>query len=508
MVARTKTWIANETLTAADLNAEFDPIIAAISTGTADHIDLTDAYAWTGAHTWGVDDTGVDVKFFGDAAGAFGIWDTSANGMELRGATAAGPGTLLLSTAEVSVVDGNILGRIDFQAPLDTGLDSDLVGASIWAEADDTFSDTINDTDLVFAVAESETATERMRLSYDGTNTTLHFTGGDPTFSQAGTGDLVISGMSMEFDDNEGVVLGTGKDASFKFDATNTIAATAGALILQTNGSTEAMRIGSSQIIFTGGETSNAGMSAGGLTLSQGTADNEILAFKSPGDVDHPMTDFAEANTWGSYSKTSGSAGGLSVNGYKDSDGGANNAIRLRGILGEAAETGHTTSSRGVVNIEASITDGGTNDADVDAAGIFLSFRNHSTTRVLFLGDGTVHASDTSWATALDDIPDALAGRALTTERSGGMLEGYKIHAPHLVQVLEDRKVVTPEDETGHRFLNLQNAAKFSWDIGFQNFEFMHAIAGVLTDDQRERLPQKMKDAFLLLEQNKQERLN
>jgi hypothetical protein len=130
MVARTKTWIANETLTAADLNAEFDPIIAAISTGTADHIDLTDVYAWTGAHTWGVDDTGVDVKFFGDAAGAFGIWDTSANGMELRGATAAGPGTLLLSTAEVTVVDGNILGRIDFQAPLDIGLDSDLVGAS------------------------------------------------------------------------------------------------------------------------------------------------------------------------------------------------------------------------------------------------------------------------------------------------------------------------------------------------------------------------------------------
>jgi hypothetical protein len=165
MVARTKTWIANETLTAADLNAEFDPIIAAISTGTADHIDLTDAYAWTGAHTWGVDDTGVDVKFFGDAAGAFGIWDTSANGMELRGATAAGPGTLLLSTAEVTNVDGGILGRIDFQAPLDTaGTDAILVAASIWAEADATFSASVNTTDLVFAAATSETAAAVMRM--------------------------------------------------------------------------------------------------------------------------------------------------------------------------------------------------------------------------------------------------------------------------------------------------------------------------------------------------------
>ena len=177
MVARTKTWIANETLTAADLNAEFDGIISAISTGTADHIDLTDVYAWTGAHSWsaatthtntvtvGVDDTGHDVKFFGDAAGAFGIWDTSANGFEARGAAAAGAGRLLLSTAELTNVDGGILGRVDFQAPLDSaGTDAILVAASIWAEVDATFSASVNTTDLVFAAATSETATAVMRM--------------------------------------------------------------------------------------------------------------------------------------------------------------------------------------------------------------------------------------------------------------------------------------------------------------------------------------------------------
>jgi hypothetical protein len=52
MVARVKTWVAAETLTAADLNTEFDNLITSISTATADHIDLTDAYAWTGAHTF------------------------------------------------------------------------------------------------------------------------------------------------------------------------------------------------------------------------------------------------------------------------------------------------------------------------------------------------------------------------------------------------------------------------------------------------------------------------
>ena len=64
--------------------------------------------------TVGVDDTGYDVQFFGASAGAYFLWDESANTLGLRGATAAGAGTLNLQTAEVTVVDGDILGRIDF----------------------------------------------------------------------------------------------------------------------------------------------------------------------------------------------------------------------------------------------------------------------------------------------------------------------------------------------------------------------------------------------------------
>jgi hypothetical protein len=74
-----------------------------------------------------------------------------------------------LSTAEPSVVDGNKLGQIDFQAPVDTaGTDAILVGASIWAEADATFSSSVNSTELVFATGASETAAEKMRITSDG----------------------------------------------------------------------------------------------------------------------------------------------------------------------------------------------------------------------------------------------------------------------------------------------------------------------------------------------------
>jgi len=121
-----------------------------------------------GAVSVGVNDTGHDVKFFGATSGAYAEWDESADELELRGG-AATPGKLLLSTAETTVVDGNKLGQIDFQAPLDSaGTDAILVGASIWAEADATFSSSINSTDLVFATGNSETATEKMRIDSTG----------------------------------------------------------------------------------------------------------------------------------------------------------------------------------------------------------------------------------------------------------------------------------------------------------------------------------------------------
>lgn len=87
---------------------------------------------------------------------------------EIRGAVASN-GVLTLSTAETTNVDGDRLGQIDFQAPLDAaGTDAILVAASIHAEADDTFAADNNATSLVFSTALSETAAEKMRLNSTG----------------------------------------------------------------------------------------------------------------------------------------------------------------------------------------------------------------------------------------------------------------------------------------------------------------------------------------------------
>ena len=134
---------------------------------SADKVIQVGSTQLTGAVTVGVDGTGHDVKLFGAAAGAFMEWDASADELEIRGG-AATPGKLLLSTAEATVVDGNKLGQIDFQAPAETGTDALVVGASIVAEADATFSASVNSTDLVFLTADSGAATEKLRIDSTG----------------------------------------------------------------------------------------------------------------------------------------------------------------------------------------------------------------------------------------------------------------------------------------------------------------------------------------------------
>ena len=120
----------------------------------------------------GLNDTGYDVTFFGAAAGAAMIWDEDVNSLLVRGATAdaaGSSGTLVLQTAQVSVEDGDILGRINFNAPLETqGSDAILAAASIWAEADATFTASVNNTELVFGTATTTAAAEKMRLDSAG----------------------------------------------------------------------------------------------------------------------------------------------------------------------------------------------------------------------------------------------------------------------------------------------------------------------------------------------------
>tara|TARA_R110002020_G_scaffold216353_4_gene423935 strand:+ start:14904 stop:17969 length:3066 start_codon:yes stop_codon:yes gene_type:complete len=148
-------------------------------------------------------------KFFTDgtnermritSAGKVGIGTTSPSSqLDIRGA-AGSPGHLTLATDELTVVDGDILGRIDFRAPAETGADALLVSASIWAEADGAFDATNNPTELVFATGASETASEKMRITSDGIVTATTFSGalsGNATSATSATTATHVAGGAL-----------------------------------------------------------------------------------------------------------------------------------------------------------------------------------------------------------------------------------------------------------------------------------------------------------------------
>jgi len=475
----------------------------------------------------GVDGTGHDLKLFGDSAGAYSEWDQSADSFIIRGATAAGAGTLNLSTGELTNVDGGILGRIDFQAPLDSaGTDAILVAASIWAEANATFSASVNDTDLVFAAATSETAAAQMRMStaalYPATDDGLAL-GITDTFEWSDV--HLASGATITFNNSNAVITHSAGviDVSTGALQVGGVAVSTSSAVTALNGATEneLVTVGAttteldaeSALTFDGNlfflnETANADMTLG-FTINQGANDNDAVTFKSS-DVAHPFTSLAEADTWGHMKKAAAASGGVRLEGLKET---GSLVIYLLGRAGAAADTDDTTGSHAIVKLDGSITDGGTGATVAAATGNVHAFSNNGTTRVIFKGDGTIHASDTTWATALDDIPDALAARAYTTEmahRQGeGLLAGMEVHASELVQRMEDVGIVThaelPEEGNipGHRFLNVQKGIKFAWDMGFQQMDYIGELLKVLSPRQRRKLPERMQDHFNQLERFK-----
>jgi len=142
------------------------------TTGGVTSVITDTASQYNSTITVGVNDTGHDVKFFGASAGAYMLWDESADQLIVMGASAdatTSTGKLLLATSLTDVNANDVLGKIEFQAPSEAGgTDAIAVAAAIDAVAQGTFSSSVNSTDLIFRTGHSEVATEKFRFTSQG----------------------------------------------------------------------------------------------------------------------------------------------------------------------------------------------------------------------------------------------------------------------------------------------------------------------------------------------------
>jgi hypothetical protein len=122
-----------------------------VGTTNLDVVDIDGATQIDATVTVGVDDTGYDVKFFGATAGAYMLWDESADDLILGGAaglsvnsTALVTGVLTTTAATVSNGGGQFNGAINVGVD-DTGYDVKFFGATtgkslLWDESADSLT--------------------------------------------------------------------------------------------------------------------------------------------------------------------------------------------------------------------------------------------------------------------------------------------------------------------------------------------------------------------------------
>jgi hypothetical protein len=111
-------------------NADLDGDLDVDGTTNLDVVDIDGAVQIDGTVTVGVDDTGLDVKFFGATSGAYMLWDESADDLKLVGAagfTVAGD-IDVDGTSNLDIVD--VDGAVNFAADVTYADGADIITAS------------------------------------------------------------------------------------------------------------------------------------------------------------------------------------------------------------------------------------------------------------------------------------------------------------------------------------------------------------------------------------------
>jgi hypothetical protein len=127
-----------------------------------------------------------------------------------------------------------------------------------------------------------------------------------------------------------------------------------------------------------------------GLTINQGSADDEILALKSS-DVGIPFTDYAEVDTYGALMKSVADEGGLTIRGYAE----GKYAIALSAMY-VTDDTAKDSTARAPVEIHSWKTNGGTGTGAQGADANTFVVKSGADTKFIVDEDGDILYDGTS----------------------------------------------------------------------------------------------------------------
>jgi len=286
-------------------------------------------------------------------------------------------------SADIVVVDTSTSGNvITFSSALtvgvsDTGHDVQFFGATantymLWDENTDDLVLTLGAELYFYDAAGGE------HIKSDGTDMTI-YAGADLNLT-AGTDINIPTCVGLTFGNDGEKIEGDGTDLTV---SGNILKLTPAASINVT-----------AAVPVYINDTANGNMTTG-LTINQGAADNEILAFKSS-DVDHPFTGTgkAENDTYAAFQKHV-ATGGLLVRSFLET---GSRSLVLLGV-GSTQNTDKNVCAGGMVEIQAGKTDGSDSYEALGAEGNMLVIRDVAgVSRFVFDIEGDGYA-DVNWHT-------------------------------------------------------------------------------------------------------------
>jgi hypothetical protein len=227
---------------------------------------------------------------------------------------------------------------------------------------------------------------------------------------------------------------------------------------------TQRVRISSSGVLFTGGETTNANMSNGGITIQQGAADDQAFCIKSSTDVVHGITTIAapdtETDDYFTIAKREATTGGVQMNILAEST--EQFPLRIE-VFGGDPTTDNDATSDAMIEILGTRHDGANAISDMSAdTNLFaLAERDASSgarTRLLLKADdGELHLGN-STVVGLDFEDDNQLVRAMQKESSITALEETEYDNPfYSYSRLHELGLASKKDESGFFLFPLQS---------------------------------------------------